>query len=201
MRHPVTCFVAAIAAALALSACSMKPQTVVIDPNPAMMAFGGGARQAVLVTAADLRPSQKLGYRKDETKDSAPLTTGNDVAAAVAAKLREAVADNDFIVAQNDGYADARLKVEVLKISYNASGKYVAPKVNMAVQLRAVAERGGTTYSPTYSIANEVVEALPLTAERNERIINEAVSQALQQVIEDESLWRFLATGVAPQRK
>jgi hypothetical protein len=91
--------------------------------------------------------------------------------------------------------------VEILKIAYSSGGQYVAPKVNVEVELKAVAERGGTTYAPTYTIANEVVEALPLNNARNERIINEAVSKTLQMIIEDEGLWRFLATGVVPQGK
>lgn len=197
MRNPVGRLAAIVVAAGLVAGCSMNPQNVVIDPNPEMMAFNLGNRQSVAVSVVDKRASPLLGYRKDETKEQAPLRTGNDVAAAVAAKVREMVADNAFTVA-GGGDADAKLTVEITEISYKASGKYVAPKVATRAAFRAVAERGLTTYSQTYSIANEAVEALPLTAERNERIINETVSQALGMMIEDEGLWRFLATGVVP---
>ena len=197
MRHSIVRLAALIMAGAVATGCSMKPQNVVIDPNPEMMVFNLGNRQSVAVSVVDKRVSPLLGYRKDETKEQAPLRTGNDVAAAVAAKVRETVADNAFTVA-GGGDADARLTVEITEISYKASGKYVAPKVATRAAFRAVAERGLMTYSQSYSIANEAVEALPLTAERNERIINETVSQALGMMIEDEGLWRFLATGVVP---
>lgn len=187
--------------ALTVAGCAVKPQTVVIDPNPEMMAWGGGNRQSLMVSAADLRGTTRLGYLKNETKDRAPVTTGNDVAAAIAAKVREAAVDNGFALAQGGAYTDASLKVDVLKISYTSAGKYVAPKVTVAVELKAVAQRGGATYAPTYTIENEVVEALPLNNARNERIVNEAVSKTLQMIIADEGLWRFLTTGVPPQGK
>ncbi len=196
MRQSVVRLAGLIIAGAVAAGCSMKPQNVIIDPAPEMMAFNVGQKQSVAVTVVDKRASSLLGYRKDETKEQAPLKTGNDVAAAVAAKVREAVADNAFTVAGGD--ADAKLTVEITEITYKASGKYVAPKVATRAAFRAVAERGLTTYSQSYSIANEDVEALPLTAERNERIINETVSQALGMMIEDEGLWRFLATGVVP---
>lgn len=196
MRQSVIRLAGLIIAGAVAAGCSMKPQNVIIDPAPEMMAFNVGQKQSVAVTVVDKRASSLLGYRKDETKEQAPLKTGNDVAAAVAAKVREAVVDNAFTVAGGDG--DAKLTVEITEITYKASGKYVAPKVATRAAFRAVAERGLTTYSQSYSIANEDVEALPLTAERNERIINETVSQALAMMIEDEGLWRFLATGVVP---
>ncbi|RIK92775.1 MAG: hypothetical protein DCC73_10865 [Proteobacteria bacterium] len=197
MRQSVVRLAGLIIAGAVAAGCSMKPQNVVIDPAPEMMAFNVGQKQSVAVNVVDKRASSLLGYRKDETKEQAPLKTGNDVAAAVAVKVREAVADNAFTVAGGDR-ADAKLTVEITEITYKASGKYVAPKVATRAAFRAVAERGLTTYSQSYSIANEDVEALPLTAERNERIINETVSQALGMMIEDEGLWRFLATGVVP---
>ncbi len=196
MRQSIVRLTGLIIAGAVAAGCSMKPQNVIIDPAPEMMAFNVGQKQSVAVTVVDKRASSLLGYRKDETKEQAPLKTGNDVAAAVAAKVREAVVDNAFTVAGGDG--DAKLTVEITEITYKASGKYVAPKVATRAAFRAVAERGLTTYSQSYSIANEDVEALPLTAERNERIINETVSQALAMMIEDEGLWRFLATGVVP---
>ncbi|MBW7836638.1 MAG: hypothetical protein H3C28_08395 [Sphingomonadales bacterium] len=196
MRQSIVRLTGLIIAGAVAAGCSMKPQNVIIDPAPEMMAFNVGQKQRVAVTVVDKRASSLLGYRKDETKEQAPLKTGNDVAAAVAAKVREAVVDNAFTVAGGDG--DAKLTVEITEITYKASGKYVAPKVATRAAFRAVAERGLTTYSQSYSIANEDVEALPLTAERNERIINETVSQALAMMIEDEGLWRFLATGVVP---
>lgn len=197
MRQSIFRLAALIITGAVAAGCSMKPQNVVIDPAPEMMAFNVGSKQRVAVNVVDKRASSLLGYRKDETKEQAPLRTSNDVAAAVAVKVREAVTDNAFTLA-GEGSADVKLTVEISEISYQASGKYVAPKVTTRASFRAVAERGPTTYSQSYSIANEDVEALPLTAERNERIINQTVSQALGMMIEDEGLWRFLATGVVP---
>jgi len=136
MRQSVIRLAALIMAGAVAAGCSMKPQNVVIDPAPEMMAFNVGNRQSVAVSVVDKRASFLLGYRKDETKEQAPLRTGNDVAAAVAAKVREAVADNAFTIAGGD-HADAKLTVEISEISYQASGKYVAPKVATRAAFRA----------------------------------------------------------------
>lgn len=196
-------FAAALAALLSavfITACTVSGQGVVIEPKLMNDARDIGRDRPVHLAVVDARPSPLLGYRRTETGDQARVESTGNPLAAVQSAIEVALEDKGFSVAPSARGADASLTVEIREISYDASGKYVAPSVTTAAVFKAIARRGGTTFEQVYRIEKQSREALPLTSERNARLINETVSEALTMLADDLELMGFLAGGPAPRR-
>lgn len=191
---------AALAIAFVVAACTVGSQGVVIAPKLSNDARDIGRNRSVHLTVVDARPSALIGYRKTETGDQARVeSTGNPVA-AVQSAIEVALEDKGFSLAQSARDTDNHLTVEIREIGYEASGKYVAPSVTTRAVFKAIARRGGTTFEQTYRLEKQDREALPLTSERNARLINETVSEVLTMLADDIELLGFLAGDPAPQR-
>lgn len=190
---------AALLATLFVTACTVSGQNVVIAPKLMNDARNIGQERPVYLSVVDARPSALLGYRRTETGDQARVeTTGNPVA-AVQSAVEVALEDKGFSLAPSSRGSDATLTVEIQEIGYEARGKYVAPSVTTSAAFKAIARRGGTTFEQSYRIEKQSREALPLTSERNSRLINETVSEALTMLADDMEIMGFLAGGPAPR--
>lgn len=177
-----------------LGACSLENQSVIIAPQLTYKADSIGRKQPVYLTVVDKRPSKLIGYRKDETKDQAEIVAANDVRTVVENTVKQVLIENGFLIANGPDAAVAQFTIEINELSYKAGGAYIAPSIDTRVLLKGTAKRGATTRSNNYEIQKSGREAKPLTAERNAKIINDIVSQALTMVAEDKQMLSFMAS-------
>lgn len=189
----------AVLGLLLLAACAVTSQQVAVEPRLTNEALDVGRQQPVYLTVSDRRPSPLLGYRKDETGDRARIETGNDVPGVIKAAVEVALEDKGFALARSSSGAVADLTVEIVEIAYEASGTYVAPSVTTRAVFKGIARRGGTIFEQTYRLEKQSREALPLTKGRNEKLLNETVSEALTMLADDYQLMKFLAGAPAPR--
>lgn len=191
---------AVLFSAFFITACAVSGQGVVITPKLMNDARDIGRERPVHLSVVDARPSALLGYRRTETGDRARVESTGDPVAAVQSAIEVALEDKGFSLAPYGRDAEVSLTVQIQEIAYDASGKYVAPSVTTGAVFKAIARRGGTTFEQLYRIEKQSREALPLTSDRNSRLINETVSEALTMLADDMELMGFLAGGPAPRR-
>lgn len=180
---------------LLVAACSLDHQQVVLAPTLENAASQIGRGHTVHVSVTDGRESKLLGYRIDETKDRADITAANDLATVVRDKVSQILRDNGFQVVNTPSPQAAVFKIDIRELAYKASGKYVAPSVETRALFKATAQSGRTTMTKDYKVQKDDREALPLTAKRNSRIINDILSEVLTMVAEDRTMMEFLTKG------
>lgn len=191
-------FFALATAALVLAGCALSGQTVTLAPVLTNEALDVGRERPIYLSVVDARQSKILGYRKDETGEQALIKPAGDIVPVIFATVQEALADKGFLNAASAMASVAQLEVNIVEINYQATGTYMAPSVTTRAVFQAVAKRGPTTFKQTYRIEKQDRQALPLTADRNARIINETVSEALTLLADDYQLMNFLAGGAPP---
>ncbi len=176
-----------------LAACSLDHQQVTLTPRIENATSQIGRGQPVYLVVNDVRSSRLLGYRIDETKDRAEITAANDVRQVIYDNVKQILVDNGFEVVPDQSTAAPRFSVDIRDLQYKASGKYVAPSVTTSAVFKGTAQRPDRSFSKDYEINRKEREALPLTSERNARIINAIVSDVLTMMADDKDMFSFLA--------
>ncbi len=138
--------------------------------NPTLGTLGGVYKTATLTT--DARMEQSI------TQEAITVLQSWDFVAAPA-NLSQPTTDRLMITLKNIEYQHPAVSV----------GGNVIVKCRLAVKI----ERSGETYNGEYLSQRSEQVALMGTVEGNRRLINETVSQALNQIFLDSKLQRFLS--------
>jgi len=179
-------------AATILCGCAWVPQTAKLNPAPQISSstVGNGVRVAVRVI--DKRRSDTLGHRGVDSKNAA-ITTQQNVAALFQEKIIEGLTRKGFTAAPYEGQPGRLLAVEIRQIDYTTDMEFWKGIVHTEAVLGASMIKDGAKFEQSYSgkRTENTVEAP--RAKTNERLINGAISDALQRLLEDEHLIRYLA--------
>ena len=181
----------ALAAALACG-CAWTPQTAALKPAPYITPSTVGNGVTVAVRAIDKRASETIGHRGVDSKNAA-ITTTQNVAALFQEKIIEGLRQKGFSASPFAGQPGRLLIVEIRQIDYTTDMEFWKGIVKTEATLGASMIKDGAKFEQFYSgkRTENTVEAPG--AKTNERLINGAISDALQRLFEDENLIRYLA--------
>ena len=171
--------------------CAITSQNVTMHPRVELAARPelGGSRR-VAVQAIDAWPIKLIGYRGGVLK-TGPITTQDDLAAAVGSAVGETLTKLGFQVVPENG-AEASLRLELHRLDYDVVRMPHSDGVAAAAAIKAVASAGERKYEESYSKELlEPVKAAP-PASFNERLINRALAAAIADVLKDEKLLSLL---------
>jgi uncharacterized lipoprotein YajG len=177
--------------ALLTSGCVFSGQTVQLMPTTSVASSTTGNGVAVSLKVTDERPDQAIGKRGVGGM-GADLVPAQKVDVVVQSALTDALQKKGFTVVSS-GDAAAKLSVEVRFLQYSLSTGFWSGGVNVKVALKAVASANGKNYERLYRKDREERVQLAPTASTNEKWINDALSQALQELIDDTALIETLA--------
>jgi uncharacterized lipoprotein YajG len=185
-------FVHCSLAAALICGCAWKPQSATLQPAPNITPSTVGSGVKVAVRVIDKRESDTIGYRGLDSKNAA-ITTKQNVAALFQAKIIEGLVRKGFSASAFEGQPGRLLVVEIRKIDYTTDMEFWKGIVRTEVVLGASMIKDGVKFEQFYSgkRTENTVEAPG--AKTNERLINGAISDALQRLFEDENLIRYLA--------
>lgn len=181
----------------AFAGCALSPQVIEVQPTVKVSAANIGHNQPVQVIAVDSRDQLAFGTRGGVYKETALVQPGNDVKSAVEDAVRQGLQTQGFN-AFNPGDTETSLEVRLEKLDYVPEAGSVVNEVTLNLVLLGEAQRGDSSYTGTYK--SSVVHDVPLTpsAARNQAMINEILSQALNRMLADQKLLAFLAGNDQP---
>lgn len=204
--HQTSTTMLLVAALLFSAGCAFVPQKVNLAPAVTVTDSAEGKGTAVALRVTDDRPAQSLGRRGTASgavagtanRAAAEITTTQDIAAIVRDEIAAGLKTKSFIVGEGGGLAGNKLSVEVRLLEYSTSQGFWTGGVNVKVALKATASKPGRSYEKMYRTDKEVrVSGVP-TAGQNEQWINEALSDGLRQLLDDNGLTKFLANDSGP---
>lgn len=172
--------------------CAWVHQSAKLQLNPQITPSSVGAGKLMVVKVTDRRASEILGYRGLDSQN-ASITTKQDVAELFETKIIEGLAAKGFrAVAHSEQPADV-LNVEVKEIKYTTDMEFMKGSMQARAVLRVYTSKNGLYFDQNfYGTRKESIVEAP-KASRNERIINAAISDALQRLFDDDRLMAFMA--------
>jgi uncharacterized lipoprotein YajG len=188
------CFILAACAAV-LGGCAFATEAPIkVKPEliPAQNSIGGG--KGVLVEVADERPSKNLGTRGVRGVGS-ELTVTDDFAATVHDSLSQGLKDRGFAPSTSVP-ADGRvLRVEIRDLTYKVDMGFWAGTLHADCALQAICQIGQSRpfeklFRGEHQESVQVVQG----EDANIKYVNDAVSKAVNELLDDPELARCLAS-------
>ena len=184
---------AALALLMVMAACALSPQTVAIRPTITTAPADIGHDRSVALTVVDQRGSKVFGSLGGIYSDTATIGPSGDITEPVRKAVTEALSTQGFKVVAAGSPADLDMQIRIEDISYQASGDPMVRKIAIGARVGVDAKRGSQTYSASSQVkeSREVLKA-PNPAE-NEAYLNATVSHALEKLLADSDLIKFIS--------
>lgn len=186
-----------LALSAAFAGCALSPQVIEVKPVADVEATNIGQNRPVQVLAVDSRDQEAFGTRGGVYKDTALVRPANDVKGAVEDAVRKGLQTQGFN-AFNPGDDATRLEVRLEQLDYVPEEGSVINQVTLTLTLLAEASRGDVIHTGTYK--SSVKHDLPLTpsADRNQQMVNDILSGAINRLLKDPEMLSFLAGNDQP---
>ncbi len=177
--------------ALLLTGCALSPQQVTIKPSLESSSSNIGEGRTLYVEVLDVRESSAIGSRGGMYKSTSLITLANDLPTAIRDAASKQFRDMGFVVQAAPG-ASADIRIFIDKLSYgDPETSAVGFDVALESVLRVEAKQRGDTYSGRYQVKTTRTYATVPGRDRNEEMINETLSGALQRLFSDPKLLAF----------
>lgn len=183
---------ATMLAAWLLSGCALSPQTVPLQPALAIDKTNVGQGRTVALEAVDHRTDRTLGTRGGVYRDSATISTGDDVAAALRRSMADALGAQGFRVVEAGSPADFGMTVGLDELSYRAYGDPVVRTVEIAAKVSNAITRGDQRYAASAGVSDTRNVLRAPAPEDNEAYINDTLAKALEKLLSDPRFLEFV---------
>ena len=174
--------------------CAYISQKAKLDPHPKITTQDTGHGAPVVVRVVDQRPSTRIGYRGMDSK-LGEITSEQDVAALVRKQIVSGLNAKGFNAREFDGQPSSRLlRVEVNALEYTTAMDYLKGSVQTRAAFQVYFRKGDSLFSHLYESEVKVASVEAPGAKKNDALINQALSENLEKILEDDGLLRFMAT-------
>jgi len=177
-----------------LSGCAFQQQAVVLRPEVQPLQTNVGQGRPVLVNVVDERPRSTLGTRGAQGV-GAELTVAGELTEVVRGSLAQGLQQQGFVLAASPGSEEGReLRVEIRNLDYRIIMGFWSGTLNTECGLKAICIRGASRpfeqlYRGEFQESIQIVQS----DEANERYLNQAVSRAINSLLQDQRLIHCLA--------
>jgi len=179
-------------AAAVIGGCAWVPQNATLNPTPSITPSTAGNGVTVAVRVLDRRRSEIIGYRGVDSKN-ASIKTEQKVAPLIQEKIIEGLKRKGFSASDFEGQSGRLLTVEIRQIDYTTDMEFWKGIIQTEAVLVASTIKDGLKFEQFYTGKRKENTVEAPGAKTNERLINGAISDALQRLFEDERLIRYLA--------
>lgn len=172
--------------------CALSPQTVALLPRIDVQAHPIGLGRELALEVIDRRPDSAIGARGG-IYDTALITPRSPADRVLWEALAERLTASGFRVVAARPDVSLGLRVELLQLTYRASGQPVVNRVEVQAAIAALVRNGPRSLTGQYQAnTSQVVFTAPSEAE-NERLINQVLGQALVRLLQDGEVLGLLA--------
>jgi uncharacterized lipoprotein len=182
-----------LAVAAVSSGCAFAPQAVIISPKVDVRASEVGADRSVNLNVVDERPRKTLGTRGVQGV-GADLTIEGDLSATVQKALVEGLTKQRFKPVIDSNPESRELRVEIRNLDYTMLMGFWAGTLKVDISLKAICVRGSQRpYEQLHR--GEFTESVQVvqSAEANNSYISQAVSSAVNSLLQDRKLLTCLS--------
>jgi uncharacterized lipoprotein YajG len=180
-------------AVLQCAGCAWTAQSVKISPEVKSTSSLTGNGKSVQMTVVDERSSKVIGQRGVGTV-GADMTVEGDLQTIVTNALVEGLGKHDFKVSSQPQNLAARLRIEIRNLSSKNIMGFFAGTLRDEFGLKALCKSAsGVEYEKLFNGLFETSLQVVPTGDANDRYISAAVSDAVNQLVNDDELLKCLA--------
>ena len=180
---------------ITLSSCAYGPQFITLSPDvigPTDKDFYKPKQTSVVVTVIDSRPNNVLGATGDDAARF-EITLKGEATTALALKVLPALEDRGLVLARVPDQDSSTLVIDLQKLKLSSlKTKRFGYVTTLDVEIVASIINGNKKYSKRYTVGTEQKMGSVSSSQNSENMVNEAVTQALSAIINDEALFRAL---------
>jgi uncharacterized lipoprotein len=179
-----------------LTGCAFTPQTVTLSPNIAASHLDIGKGRKIKLSVVDERPKEVIGHRGSGSGAGAKITTNQDVESIIQAKISEGLKSYNFVPVTIEEEVQLLMKVDIRLIEYSTSMGFFTGGVHVKATLKVFCKNDMKDFEKIFRSETNIRTFFVPTAAKNNKLINDTVSQVLQEVLYDKELLGFFSALV-----
>ena len=183
----------AMALVALVQGCTLKPQYLHLDPVVEVTTEAVTADTLVGLSVRDGRSNKKLGEVGDPHKEMMDVTLDEDFVPLLTKKLTAALEQRGFSVVPESDAMTRSLVVEITSLALNSTRTPVNFETELKAEVTASAHNASERYERLYYVRSYQETAGPPFERHSNQLVNQAVSQALTDMVNDNKLFEMLA--------
>lgn len=169
--------------------CALGPERIQVNPSFELPASLVGSAKPVAVTAADTRDKKKLGEVGDPNRQMFDVSVEDDPAPAISGSVSRALSRLGYKIEPYDsGDKDRSLTIELQKLKLESDKRAFDFLTTLHAEVLAHARNGNRHFDQKYEITQRMNTAGPAYASDSSKLVNDAVSSALRDMLSDQRL-------------
>lgn len=179
--------------ALTIQGCALKPQSLHLDPDVAYSGEAMTTETLIGFSVTDARPTKKLGEVGDPNTELVPVSLDEDFVPLVTERMTTGIEKRGFSVVPWSPAMTRSLEVRIDSLVLNSVKTPVTFETELKAEVTAVASNERQQYERVYYVRSYQETAGPPYEKHSNKLVNQAVSQALTEVLKDDKLFEMLA--------
>ena len=183
-----------VLALLALTqGCTLTPQNLHLDPVIDVTGQPVTSDTLIGLSVTDARTTKKLGEVGDPNKEMLDVTLDEDFTALLNARMTEALEKRGFSVVPESDAMTRWIAIEINSLQLNSTKRPLDFETELKAEVSAEAHNTNEKYNRAYYVRTYRITAGPPYEKHSNQLVNDAVSKALSDMVNDDSLFEMLA--------
>lgn len=178
---------------LFVQACSLKPQYLRADPEVRVKDENVGDGKIIGLRVQDARPDKKLGEVGDPDRKMVDVRMDEDPSPAVYGRVKQALTRLGYQVQPFSESMDRTLDIQISKLELQSVKQPLTFNTELRAEVAAHAVNSRSYYDRQFNVRTRKEGAAPPFEKDSTRLVNTALSQALEDLLSDENLLALLA--------
>jgi uncharacterized lipoprotein YajG len=178
--------------ALLIQGCTLKTQNLHLDPAIDAAVQPITSDTLIGLEVVDARPWKKLGEVGDPNKGMVDVVLDEDFTVLVRDRLEEVLESRGFDVVLGSGAMTRSLTVAINSLELNSVKRPFDFETELNAEVFASAGNADATYDRTYYVRIRKLTAGPPYERHSNELVNDAVSKALSDLVNDANLSEML---------
>ena len=179
--------------AVVILGCALKPQNLHLDPDVEYSGEAITTETLIGFSVTDARPTKKLGEVGDPNTELVPVSLDEDFVPLVTERMTTGIEKRGFSVVPWSPAMTRSLEVRIDSLVLNSVKTPVTFETELKAEVTAVASNERQQYERVYYVRSYQETAGPPYEKHSNKLVNQAVSQALTEVLNDDKLFEMLA--------
>ena len=175
-----------------IQGCTLHPENIRVDPTIDLPKSLMGGANTIGIAVSDARETKKLGEVGDPNREMYAISVNDDPSPAIYSRVATALAKLGYKVVPYSEGMDPSLKIEVETLKLDSDKRAFDFLTTLHAEVAAHARNGREFLDKKYTVNQSMNTAGPAYTRDTTRLVNAAVSAALQDMLADQQLLDLL---------
>ena len=171
-----------------IQGCTLHPENVRVDPTVELPHSLAGGGNTIGIAVDDARGVKKLGEVGDPNHAMYAISVNEDPSPVIYSRVSSALAELGYNVVPYTEGMDPSLKIDVEVLKLDSDKRAFDFLTTLHAEVAAHARNGKESLDAKYTVDQSVNTAGPAYKRDTTRLVNAAVSRALQDLLADQQL-------------